>query len=135
MGDEPFVLEVLEETEDAPLERSDLQSVLRAVEDLYGPEADQLLTTGRRDQRSFEVRALAAWATINFSCATLTELARYCGRDESTMSCAAHRIEEQKSSCPAIREKMEELRQKLSPEGLPRRSQNDAGDIADTNHD
>lgn len=116
LGDDSFVLGVLEDTEDAPLERPDLQSVLLAIEALFGPEAHQLLTTGRRDQKSFEVRALSAWATINFSSATLTELARYCGRDESTMSCAAHRVEEQKFTRPAILEKMEKLRHKLAPE-------------------
>jgi len=44
-------------------ERPDLQSVLLAIEALFGPEAHQLLTTGRRDQKSFEVRTLSAWVS------------------------------------------------------------------------
>jgi putative transposase len=114
LGDESFVLGVIEVTEDTPVGRPDLQSVLQAIETVFGPEAHELLTTGRRDQRSFEVRALAAWSIINHSGATLTELGIYCGRDESTMSCAVRRIEAQKSSCPHILARMEQLRQILT---------------------
>lgn len=123
LGDEYFVLGVLEETEDIPLKKPDLQSVLHAIETVFGPEAHQLLTTSRRDQRGFEARALAAWSTINLSNASLTELGKFCGRDESTMSCAARRIEAQKSSCPHILVKMEKLRQILTPERPRGRSQ------------
>jgi putative transposase len=122
LGDEYFVLGVLEETEDTHLVKPDLQSVLRAIETVFGPEAHQLLTTGQRDRRSFEARALAAWSTINLSNATLTELGKYCGRDESTMSCAIRRIEVQKSSSPHILAKMEQLRQILTPERSQRRT-------------
>ena len=85
------------------------------------PSALTLATAGR-DARSFEARALAAWATMKFSSATLTELGRYCNRDQSTMSCAARRIEELQALRPDIEEKMEQLRAALTaPNGYASR--------------
>ena len=48
----------------------------------YCSEAKNLLTTCSRDRLSFQARALAAWATQELSCATLTEPAQFCGRDD-----------------------------------------------------
>jgi hypothetical protein len=40
-----------------------------------------------RDRLTFEARALAAWATQEFSSSTLAEFAKQLGRDSSTMTC------------------------------------------------
>ena len=59
-----------------------METVIEAIEAVIGPDTRKLLTSAARDARSLEVRALAAWATMQFSSATLTELGNYCGRDQ-----------------------------------------------------
>jgi putative transposase len=113
LGDEYFVLGILDGEEESPT-KPDLEMVLLAVEAVIGPDALLFLTSAARDERSFEVRALAAWAIVQFSGATLSELARYCNRDQSTMSCAALRIEKLRHVRPDLADKMEQLRSALT---------------------
>ena len=122
LGDEYFVLGIVEETEAFLPKKPSLEAVIEAIESVIGRDARHLLATAGRDARSFEARALAAWATMKFSSATLTELGRYCNRDQSTMSCAARRIEELQALRPDIEEKMEQLRAALTaPNGYASR--------------
>jgi putative transposase len=115
LGDEYFVLNILEGLDETPLEKPDLTTVIEAIEEIIGPETRARLVSTARDARSFEVRALAAWAVIQFSDATVTELAEYCRRNQSTMSNAARRIEELKPLRPDLTEKMDMLRKALKP--------------------
>ena len=85
LGDEYFVLGILDGVEEEPATKPDLEMVLVAVEVVSGPAALMFLTSAARDVRSYQVRALAAWAIVQYSGATLSELARYCNRDQSTM--------------------------------------------------
>jgi len=119
LGDEYFVLGILEDVEEEPPTKPDLEMVLVAVEAVVGPDALMFLTSAARDVRSFEVRALAAWAIVQFSSATLSELARYCNRDQSTMSCAALRIEKLRHVRPDLADKMEQLRSALTCHTVP----------------
>lgn len=114
LGDEYVVLDILDGLEEEPPTKPDLEMVLAAVEAVIGPDAPRLLTSAARDARSFEVRALAAWAILQFSGATLSELAKYCNRDHSTMSCAARRIEEWQPIRPDLADKMDQLRSALT---------------------
>ena len=114
LGDEYFVLDIIDGLDEEPPTKPDLEMVLVAVEAPISPDAPMLLTTAARDGRSFEVRALAAWAVLQFSNATLSELARYCNRDQSTMSCAALRAEELRHLRPDLEDKMEQLRSTLT---------------------
>ena len=114
LGDEYFVLDILEETEAFLPQKPGLEAVIDAIESVIGRDARHLLTSAGREARSFEAKALAVWATIEFSSATLTELGRYCNRDQSTMSCAARRIEELQALKPDIKEKIEQLRAALT---------------------
>ena len=119
LGDEYFVLYILDGLEEKPPTKPDLEMVLVAVEAVIGPDAPRLLTSAARDARSFEVRALAAWAVLQFSGATLSELARYCSRDHSTMSCAARRIEEWQPVRPDLADKMAQIRSALTHHPAP----------------
>jgi len=114
LGDEYFVLDILDRVEETLPQKPDLETVIEAIEAIIGHDARMLLTSSARDARSFEVRALAAWATIQFSNATLTELGKYCNRDQSTMSCAARRIEELQPVRPDLADKMKRLRATLT---------------------
>jgi putative transposase len=115
LGDEYFVLNILDELDEKPLEKPNLATVIEAIEMVTGPETRTRLVSTARDALSFEVRALAAWAVIQCSNATVTELAEYCHRNQSTMSNAARRIEELKSHRPDLAEKMDFLRKALQP--------------------
>jgi putative transposase len=119
LGDEHFVLDILDGLEEEPPTKPDLELVLVAVEAVIGQDALMFLTSAARDARSFEVRALAAWAVLQFSDATLSELARYCNRDQSTMSCAALRIEQLRHVRPDLADKMEQLRSALTRHPAP----------------
>jgi putative transposase len=119
LGDEHFVLDILDGLEEEPPSKPNLEMVLVAVEAVIGPDALVFLTSAARDARSFEVRALAAWAVSQFSGATLSELARYCNRDQSTMSCAALRIEKLRHDRLDLAEKMEQLRSALTRHPAP----------------
>lgn len=119
LGDEHFVLDILDGLEEEPPSKPDLEMVLVAVEAIIGPGALMYLTSAARDARSFEVRALAAWAVSQFSGATLSELARYCNRDQSTMSCAALRVEKLRHDRPDLADKMEQLRSALTHHPAP----------------
>ena len=119
LGDEYFVLDILDGLEEEPPTKPDLELVLVAVKAVIGPDALMFLTSAARDARSFEVRALAAWAVLQFSDATLSELARYCNRDQSTMSCAALRIEQLRHVRPDLADKMEQLRSALTRHPTP----------------
>lgn len=120
LGDEYFVLDILEGLDETPLQKPDLATVIEAIEAVFGPETRTLLASTARDARSFEVRAIAAWAVIQFSEATVTELGEYCQRNQSTMSNAARRIEELSSLRPELAEKMDFLRKALKPFPPPR---------------
>jgi putative transposase len=119
LGDEYFVLDILDGLKEEPPTKPDLEMVLAAVVEVIGPDAPRLLTSAARDARSFEARALAAWAVLQFSSATLSELARYCGRDHSTMSCAARRIEDWQPVRPDLADKMAQLRSVLTHHPAP----------------
>jgi putative transposase len=114
LGDEYFVLGILDGVEEEPPTKPNLEMVLIAIEAVIGPDALMFLTSTARDARSFEVRALAAWAIVQFSSATLSELARYCNRDQSTVSCAALRIEKLQHVRPDLADKMKQLRSALT---------------------
>ena len=114
LGGEHFVFDILDGLEEEPPTKPDLEMVLVAVEAIIGPDALMFLTSAARDARSFEVRALAAWAIVQFSSATLSELARYCNRDQSTVSCAALRIEKLQHVRPDLADKMKQLRSALT---------------------
>ena len=114
LGDDYFVLDILERIEEAPPKKPGLEEIIEAIKSILGEDTHRLLTTSGRDARSFEARALAAWAVIELSSATVTELGKYCRRDQSTMSCAARRIEELQAIRPDLAAQMEQLRSALT---------------------
>jgi len=113
-GDEFFVNEVLHETEHDLLEKPDLDAVIAAIQKVYGQEALGLLRARSGDRSSCELRALAAWATMELSGATLTGLAALCGRDVATLSYAARRAPILGKKDPAVFGKMRQLEEELS---------------------
>ena len=100
------------------LEKPNLDALIAAIQNVYGREALGLLKARRSDRTSCELRALAAWATMELSRATLTELAALCGRDVATLSYAARRAHILGQD-PAVFGKMRQLEEELSAAGEP----------------
>lgn len=112
VGDDSFVDNVLATSESVPEQRPDVNAVLAAVKKIYGITNDRLSARGQ-ERLASEARGLAAWATLELSSGKLTELAKQVGRDPSTLTCAARRIETQREVNTALVEKMERLRRDL----------------------
>ena len=89
-----------------------MNAVVAAIKKLYGFPEERLRAQGRERVTS-EARGLAAWATLELSGGKLTELARYVGRDPSTLTCAVRRIEKRREKEPQLVDKMELLRRDL----------------------
>ena len=112
-GDDTFMTEVLHEAEQEPLKKPDLDAVIAAIEKIYGADGINLLRAHSSDRLSCEIRALAAWATLETSQSTLTDLAGLCGRDVATLSYAARRALVLEMKDPTVMDKMRQLREEL----------------------
>ena len=113
-GDDNFVNMVLHETELEQIQKPDLLAVIAAIEDIYGLPSEPMLRTRSRDRLSCEARVLAAWATLQLSSATLTDLARICQRDVATLSYAARRAEALGKKNPIFLAKIQLITLKLT---------------------
>jgi putative transposase len=113
-GGEFFVCEVLHVSEQEQIRKPDLHSVIAAIEDVYRLSAEELLRTRSRDRLSCEARALAAWATLELSAATLTDLAAFCQRDVATLSYAARRAEALGKQDPSFLAKIQMVSKRLT---------------------
>jgi chromosomal replication initiation ATPase DnaA len=78
---------------------------------------DDIFRGHSRERNSSEARAVAAWGTLELSSGTLKELARYLGRDASTMTCAVRRVEKLRIEIPLLQVKMDMLREELAELG------------------
>lgn len=111
-GDDNFINVVLAKAEFFPEQKPDVNAVVAAVRQLYDIGEDRLRTQGQ-ERLASEARSLAAWATLELSSGKLTELARYVGRDPSTLTCAVRRLEKQREKDSQLVDKMERLRRAL----------------------
>ena len=112
-GDDNFVEAVFAETESEPLRKPDVFAVIASVKKIYDLP-DDIFRGHSRERGSSEARGVAAWATIELSSGKLKELARYLGRDASTLTCAVRRVEKLRVKNPLLREKMVMLREELA---------------------
>jgi putative transposase len=111
-GDDSFLDDVLTKSKSLPEQKPDVNAVVAAVKRLYEIDDDCLNAKGQERVAS-EARSLAAWATLELSDGTLTELARRVGRDPSTLTCAVRRLEKRQVRDTIINERMERLRRDL----------------------
>ena len=112
-GDDNFVEAVLAETESEPLRKPDVHAVIATVKKIYDLP-DDIFRGHSRERSSSEARAVAAWATLELSNGKLTELARYLGRDASTMTCAVRRVEKLCEKNQLLQDKMDVLKEELA---------------------
>jgi hypothetical protein len=112
VGDDSFIDEVLIKSHAIPEQKPDVNAIVVAVTLLYEMDEHRLKAPGQERVAS-EARALAAWATCEFSNGKLIDLARRVGRDASTLTCAVRRLVKRKEKEPVLTERMEQLRQNL----------------------
>jgi putative transposase len=113
-GGEFFLNDVLHETEQEQIRKPELPAVIAAIENVYGLPSEPLLRTRSQNRVSCEARTLAAWATLELSGATLTDLAAFCLRDIATLSCAAKRAEVLAKKTPSFLGEIQLVTQILS---------------------
>jgi hypothetical protein len=85
MGGDLFVESVFAQTEGLQLCKPTLEQVLAAVMKIYTINEEELFSKGQRRQPS-EARSMAAWAVLELTDATLTELAIRMKRDAGNIT-------------------------------------------------
>lgn len=111
LGDERFVAGVVGET-DVPV-RVSVAEVVSAVCERYGMEVGALALPGKNQTLS-RARGMAAWIIQGLPSTTLTELARTTGRDLSSLSALARRLELRSRSQKELRKEREEILAKIA---------------------
>jgi putative transposase len=91
-GDEPFIERVLEKEEKRSRRRVSLDRILKEVCKSFSLKEGELLVSGR-DHKISRVRGMAAWLVMECGAGTLGELSRRTGRDVTTLSSAAKRLQ------------------------------------------
>ncbi len=112
LGEDRFLNEVLHLVEEVPLLRPDLETTLSLVTGCFQRDAEELRLPGQ-DQNISQLRAFVAWAVLECSDATLTELSRWLARDVSTLSSAARRLREKAQTNIGLKRDMDTLREQL----------------------
>jgi hypothetical protein len=109
-GEEEFVQNILGEGEVLP-ESITIGDVVSAVCGHYRIDSTMLAQPGKNRAMS-RIRGVAAWVVQDLPSCSLTELARHCGRDISSLSAAAQRLHTLSVHEPSLlREKGEILEQ------------------------
>jgi REP-associated tyrosine transposase len=112
IGKDRFVENVLMESDHLPARKPSLEEVLEAVEKIYDLQKGEMSAVGKK-RRLSEARGLAAWAVLELTGATLTELAERLRRDVSTISAASKRFDERRKRDFEFKEKIERLKKVL----------------------
>jgi REP-associated tyrosine transposase len=90
-GEDHFLNDVLRQAEEQPLVLPDLEACIRLVVEYFACDRETLRHPGRK-QRESRIRAFLAWAVLEHSSASLTDLAQWLNRDLSTLSSAIGRL-------------------------------------------
>jgi putative transposase len=106
LGDDSFAEKVLAETEHIPVRRIGIDEVVSAVCSLYGARKEELRESTHHASR---LRAMAAWIALDTEGCTITELATITGRDLSTLSCAAKKLQARAGKDSRLSEDREEI--------------------------
>jgi len=112
MGEDNFLNDVLHRAEDLPQQRPDLALTLELVAKYFKRDVEELRLPGQNQQIS-RMRAFAAWAILECSDATLTELGHWLSRDVSSLSSAVRRLREKSKSDASLQRDMEAISEQL----------------------
>jgi putative transposase len=112
LGNDTFFEEVLRRKGEKIPSQATLDQVLEKVSHSYGID-EESLTSGGREHRLSEPRAMIRWIVRETEHLSLTELSKRLKRDLSTLSVSAQRLAEKSQLDKHLAGKMEELRAAL----------------------
>jgi len=113
LGDDQFIERVLEKEEKRSRGRVSVNRVLKEVCKSFSLKEGDLLVSGR-DHKISRVRGMAAWLVMECGTGTLGELSRRTGRDVTTLSSAAKRLQIRSKTEPDLAARMRNLLETLS---------------------
>jgi chromosomal replication initiation ATPase DnaA len=90
-----------------------VEEILSAVLRRYSLSPSALTRSGK-ERNPARARAMAAWIVQDVPSVTLTELAERVGRDVSSLSAAAQRMQKQASPAPELFREKEELVEEIT---------------------
>lgn len=108
LGDDRFIDQVLEKEDKKPGRRVELDTIIREVCKSLALEEEEFLVSGR-DHRLSRARGMAAWLVMEHGIGTLADLSRRTGRDVTTLSSAAKRLQTRSKTDLDLTEKMRKL--------------------------
>jgi len=108
LGDDEFVDRVLESEEKKPRRRVGLDRIIREVCKSFSLEEEEFLVSGK-DHRLSKARGIAAWLVMEYGISTLGDLSRRTGRDITTLSSAAKRLQIRSKTDLGLAEMMREM--------------------------
>jgi hypothetical protein len=108
LGEDQFIDRVLEKEEKRSRPRVSLDRIIREVCKSFSLEGGDFLVSGR-DRTLSRARGMAAWLVMEYGIGTLGELSRRTGRDVTTLSSAAKRLQIRSKTDSDLAEKMEKL--------------------------
>jgi hypothetical protein len=108
LGDDQFIDRVLEKEEKRARGRVSLERIIREVCRSFSLEEGELLVSGG-DHRLSRVRGMAAWLAREYGIGTLGDLSRRTGRDITTLSSAAKRLQIRAKTDLELAEKVKKL--------------------------
>jgi len=108
LGDDEFIDRVLEEEEKKSKRRVSLDRIIREVCKSFCLKEGEFLVSSR-DRTLSRARGMAAWLVMEYGIGTLGELSRRTGRDITTLSSAAKRLQIRCKTDLDLAEKMTKL--------------------------
>ncbi len=108
LGDDEFIGRVLEKEEKKPRRRVSLDRIIQEVCKSFSLKERDLLVSGR-DRTLSRARGMAAWLVMERGIGTLGELSKRTGRDVTTLSSAAKRLQIRSKTDLDLTEKMTKL--------------------------
>ena len=108
LGDDQFVDRVLEKEEKRSRRRVSLDRIILEVCQCFSLKEGKFLASGR-DRTSSKARGMAAWLVLECGIGTLAELSRRTGRDLTTLSSAAKRLQMRSERDLELAEKVKKL--------------------------
>jgi len=112
LGDDEFVDRILEE-KPGRRRRSSLEEILGKVCRSYSVRKVDLKRAGK-DRRLSEARGMAAWLVLESGVSTLGELSKAVGRDVTTLSSSAKRLQIRSKTDSGLATRMREVSEGIS---------------------
>ena len=113
LGDDTFIGRVLDEKQMKQRQKVSLDKIMVEVCRYFSLKEKDLGVVGK-DRRLSEVRGIAAWLVLELGVCTLGELGKRTGRDVSTLSSAARRLQIRSKTDLKLTERMKELFEAVS---------------------